>query len=47
MARHGEKLICQTCGGNVMVEGCMAASGTRSPVFIDDVTADKSCRMNF
>lgn len=26
---------------------CMAASGTDSLVFIDDVTAGKSCRMDF
>ncbi len=33
-------------GGSVMVWACMAASGTGSLVFIDDVTADKSSRMN-
>ena len=33
-------------GGCVMAWACMAASGTGSLVFIDDVTADKSSRMN-
>ena len=33
-------------GGSVMVWACMAANGTGSLVFIDDVTADKSSRMN-
>ena len=33
-------------GGSVMVWACMAASGTGSLLFIDDVTADKSSRMN-
>ncbi len=32
-------------GGSVMAWACMAASGTGSLVF-DDVTADKSSRMN-
>ncbi len=33
-------------GGSVMAWACMAASGTGSLVVIDDVTADKSSRMN-
>ncbi len=33
-------------GGSVMAWACMAASGTGSLVFIDDVTADKISRMN-
>ncbi len=33
-------------GGSVMAWACIAASGTGSLVFIDDVTADKSSRMN-
>ena len=33
-------------GGSVMTWACMAANGTGSSVFIDDVTADKSSRMN-
>ena len=33
-------------GVSVMVWACMAANGTGSLVFIDDVTADKSSRMN-
>ncbi len=33
-------------GGSVMAWACMPASGTGSLVFIDDVTADKSSRMN-
>ena len=33
-------------GGSAMVWACMAANGTGSVVFIDDVTADKSSRMN-
>ena len=33
-------------GGSVMAWACMAASGTGSLIFIDDVTADKSSRMN-
>ncbi len=33
-------------GGSVMAWACMAASGTGYLVFIDDVTADKSSRMN-
>ena len=33
-------------GGSVMAWACMAANGTGSLVFIDDVTADKSSRMN-
>uniref|UniRef100_A0A8C5R1Q5 Transposase n=1 Tax=Leptobrachium leishanense TaxID=445787 RepID=A0A8C5R1Q5_9ANUR len=33
-------------GGSVMVWACMAANGTGSLVFIDDVTADKSRRLN-
>ena len=32
--------------GSVMAWACMAASGTGSLVFIDDITADKSNRMN-
>lgn len=31
-------------GGSVMAWACMAANGTGSLVFIDDVTADKSSR---
>ena len=33
-------------GVSVMAWACMAANGTGSLVFIDDVTADKSSRMN-
>ena len=33
-------------GGSVMAWACMAANGTGSLVFIDDVTANKSNRMN-
>src|SRR4029434_10164871 len=33
-------------GGSVTAWACMAANGTGSLVFIDDVTADKSSRMN-
>ena len=33
-------------GDIVMAWACMAANGTGSLVFIDDVTADKSSRMN-
>ena len=33
-------------GGSVMVWACMAANGTGSLVFIDDVTANKSSRRN-
>ena len=33
-------------GGSVMAWACMTANGTGSLVFIDDVTADKSSRMN-
>uniref|UniRef100_A0A8C5Q2J1 Transposase Tc1-like domain-containing protein n=1 Tax=Leptobrachium leishanense TaxID=445787 RepID=A0A8C5Q2J1_9ANUR len=33
-------------GGSVMAWACMAANGTGSHVFIDDVTGDKSSRMN-
>ena len=33
-------------GGSVMAWACMAANGTGSLEFIDDVTADKSSRMN-
>uniref|UniRef100_A0A3B5Q0B9 Transposase n=2 Tax=Xiphophorus maculatus TaxID=8083 RepID=A0A3B5Q0B9_XIPMA len=33
-------------GGNVMAWACMAFNGTGSLVFIDDITADKSSRMN-
>ena len=33
-------------GGSVMAWACMAANGTGSLVFIDDVTADKSSRIN-
>lgn len=33
-------------GGSVMVWACMAANGTGSLVFTDDVTADKSSTMN-
>ena len=33
-------------GGSVMAWACMAASGTESLVFIDDVTADRSSRVN-
>ncbi|CAJ0968752.1 unnamed protein product [Ranitomeya imitator] len=33
-------------GGSVMARACMAASGTGSLVFIDDVTQDRSSRMN-
>ena len=33
-------------GGNVMAWACMAASGTGSFIFIDDVTDDGSSRMN-
>uniref|UniRef100_A0A3P9K2C3 Transposase Tc1-like domain-containing protein n=1 Tax=Oryzias latipes TaxID=8090 RepID=A0A3P9K2C3_ORYLA len=34
------------CGGSVMVWACMAASGTGTLVFIDDVTQDRSSPMN-
>jgi hypothetical protein len=34
-------------GGSVMAWACMAANGTGSLVFIDDVTADKSVRIHF
>ena len=33
-------------GGSVMAWACMAANGTGSLIFIDDVTADKSSRMD-
>ena len=33
-------------GGSVMAWASMAANGTGSLVFIDDVTADKCSRMN-
>ena len=33
-------------GGSVMAWACMAANGTGSLVFIDDVTADRSSKMN-
>ena len=33
-------------GGSVMAWACMAANGTGTLVFIDDVTADKSSRIN-
>uniref|UniRef100_A0A8C5N2V1 Transposase n=1 Tax=Leptobrachium leishanense TaxID=445787 RepID=A0A8C5N2V1_9ANUR len=33
-------------GGSVMAWACKAANGTGSLIFIDDVTADKSSRMN-
>ena len=33
-------------GGSVMAWPCMAANGTGSLVFIDDVAADRSSRMN-
>ncbi len=33
-------------GGSVVAWACMTASGTGSLVFIDDVTADKSSRIN-
>ena len=33
-------------GGSVMAWACMAANGTGSLVFVDDVTADKSSKMN-
>uniref|UniRef100_A0A8C7XDE9 Tc1-like transposase DDE domain-containing protein n=1 Tax=Oryzias sinensis TaxID=183150 RepID=A0A8C7XDE9_9TELE len=33
-------------GGSVMVWACMAASGTGTLVFIDDVTQDRSSPMN-
>ena len=33
-------------GGSVMAWACMAANGTGSLVFIDDVTIDKNIRMN-
>ena len=33
-------------GGSVMAWACMAANGTGSLVFIDDVTADKSSRIH-
>ena len=33
-------------GASVMAWACMAANGTGSLVFIDDVTADRSSRMN-
>ena len=39
-------LICQTFWRRVIAWAYMAASGTGSLVFIDDVTADKSSRMN-
>ena len=37
-AKHG--------GGSVMAWACMSASGTGSLVFINNVTADRSSRMN-
>uniref|UniRef100_A0A667YPJ5 Transposase n=1 Tax=Myripristis murdjan TaxID=586833 RepID=A0A667YPJ5_9TELE len=33
-------------GGSIMAWACMTASGTGSLVYIDDVTADGSSRMN-
>lgn len=33
-------------GGNVMSWACMAASGARSSVFIDDITADRNISMS-
>lgn len=33
-------------GGSVMAQACMAASGTVSAMFNDDVTADRSSTMN-
>ena len=36
--RHG--------GGRVMTLACMAANGTGTLLFIDDVTAERSIRMN-
>lgn len=32
--------------GNVMTRACIATSGARAVLFIDDVTTDKSSRMN-
>lgn len=34
-------------GGSVIAWACMAASGIRSLVFIDDVTDDRSSRVDF
>ncbi len=40
-----EQLTIQNTG-SVMARACMAANGTGSLVFIDDVTADSSSGMN-
>ena len=34
-------------GGSVMAWACMASKGTGSLVFIDDMTDDRSSRMNY
>lgn len=46
---HNQKHITTSVkhsGGSVMAQACMAASGTVSAMFIDDVTADRSSTMN-
>ena len=44
-AKHTTSYV-QHGGGSVMARACMAASGTESLVFTDDVTQDRSSRMN-
>uniref|UniRef100_A0A8C5LTA8 Transposase n=1 Tax=Leptobrachium leishanense TaxID=445787 RepID=A0A8C5LTA8_9ANUR len=44
--KHTTSSVKRGGGGSVMAWACMAANGTGSLVFIDDVTADKSSRMN-
>ena len=45
-AHDPKHIVCQYDGGSIMAWACMAANGTGSIMFIDDLTADRSSKRN-